>query len=219
MHALYNFVTGPLAWVAFILFFGGIVYQITSRVILARAKDGVVFEYWNLYYALRSILHWICPFASTNSRRHPVLTVVTFVFHLALLAAPLFLFAHITLVNEAFGLSWWFLPDGLADVLTLLVIAACIFFAVRRQVQPDVRYLSTGSDYAVLFMVAAPFVSGFWAYHQWPGYPVVTILHIVSGEILLAAIPFTRLSHMFFFPLTRGYIGSEFGGVRMARDW
>jgi nitrate reductase gamma subunit len=85
--------------------------------------------------------------------------------------------------------------------------------------QPDVKYLSTGSDYAVLAMVAAPFVSGFWAYHQFPGYPVVTILHIVSGEILLAAIPFTRLSHMFFFPLTRGYMGSEFGGVRMARDW
>ncbi len=219
MHALYDFVTGPLAWVAFILFFGGMAYQIISRALLARAKDGVVFEYWSFYYALRSILHWICPFASTNSRKRPVLSVVTFVFHLALLAAPLFLFAHITLINESFGISWWFMPDGVADILTLLVIGACVFFAVRRQVQSDVNYLTTGSDYAILAMVAAPFATGYWAYHQWPGCEVVTILHIVSGEILLAAIPFTRLSHMFFFPFTRGYMGSEFGGVRLARDW
>lgn len=219
MHALYNLVTGPLAWLAFILFFGGIGYKITSRVLLARAKDGVVFEYWSFRYALRSILHWICPFASTNSRKRPVLSVVTFVFHLALLATPLFVFAHITLINEAFGVSWWFLPDGAADALTLVVIAACVFFAVRRRVQPDVRYLSSASDYAILALVAAPFVSGFWAYHQWPGNEAATILHILSGEVLLAAIPFTRLSHMFFFPLTRGYMGSEFGGVRLARDW
>jgi nitrate reductase gamma subunit len=45
------------------------------------------------------------------------------------------------------------------------------------------------------------------------------VLHIVTGEIMLAAIPFTRLSHMFYAPFTRAYIGSEFGAVRHARDW
>jgi nitrate reductase gamma subunit len=45
------------------------------------------------------------------------------------------------------------------------------------------------------------------------------ILHILTGEILLVAIPFTRLSHMFFFFFTRAYMGSEFGSVRNARDW
>ena len=45
------------------------------------------------------------------------------------------------------------------------------------------------------------------------------IAHIVSGEIMLIAIPFTRLSHMIFSPLTRAYMGSEFGNVRHAKDW
>ena len=36
------------------------------------------------------------------------------------------------------------------------------------------------------------------------------------GEIMLVAIPFTRLSHMIFSPLTRAYMGSEFGKVRHA---
>jgi nitrate reductase gamma subunit len=219
MHAVYSFLTGPLAWVAFGIFFGGIVYRLASRALLARKRDAAVFEYWSFYHALRSILHWICPFASVNSRRRPVLSVVTFVFHLALLAAPLFLFAHITLINEAFEVSWWFMPDAVADVLTLAVLGACVFFFVRRKVRPEVAYLTTASDYAILALVAAPFLSGFWAYHQLPGHPVATLLHIFSGEVLLVIIPFTKLSHMFFFPFTRGYMGSEFGAVRFARDW
>lgn len=43
--------------------------------------------------------------------------------------------------------------------------------------------------------------------------------HDLSGEIMLVAIPFTRLSHMIFSVFTRAYMGSEFGGVRHARDW
>ena len=45
------------------------------------------------------------------------------------------------------------------------------------------------------------------------------VAHVLAGEIMLVAIPFTRLSHMLFSPLTRAYMGSEFGGIRHARDW
>jgi methyl-accepting chemotaxis protein len=71
----------------------------------------------------------------------------------------------------------------------------------------------------VLGLVVAPFITGFWVYHQWSGYRIMMIAHMLAGEILLAAIPFTKLSHMLVFPFTRGYIGSEFGAVRHARDW
>ena len=93
------------------------------------------------------------------------------------------------------------------------------FFLVRRIKLPEVRYLTSASDYVLLGMVAAPFVTGFVAYHQWIDYPFFMVLHILSGEILLMAIPFTRLSHMLFSPFTRAYMGSEFGSVRHARDW
>ena len=42
---------------------------------------------------------------------------------------------------------------------------------------------------------------------------------ILSGEIMLAAIPFTRLSHMLLYVFNRGYIASEFGAVRKVQDW
>lgn len=219
MHAIYNIVSGPLAWVAFILFFGGILYQLISRAMLAKKKDAYVYEYWSFGYALRSILHWIVPFASTNSRKRPFLTIVTFVFHVSILVAPIFLFAHITLINEAFDISWWFLPDGVADIMTIAIIGACAFFFIRRLTQPDVKFLSSGWDYLLLILVATPFVTGFWAYHQWPGNLTATILHMFSAEVLLAIIPFTKLNHMFLFFFTRGYMGSEFGGIRFAKDW
>ncbi len=219
MHSIYNFVSGPLVWVSFILFIGGSLYKFVSMAMLARKRDAVVYEYMNAYYAFRSILHWITPFGSVNMRKHPWMTIVAFVFHLCLLITPIFLFAHIALVKESWNISWFHIPDGAADVMTLTVIAACVFFLARRLVLPEVRYLTSASDYGILLMAALPFVTGFWTYHQWPGFEVTGIIHIVSGEVMLAAIPFTRLSHMIFFPLTRGYMGSEFGAVRHAQDW
>jgi nitrate reductase gamma subunit len=90
---------------------------------------------------------------------------------------------------------------------------------VRRVTQPEVTFVTSASDFVILAVVAAPFITGFLAYHQWLSYPLVMCLHVLAGDIMLAAIPFTRLSHMIFSPFTRAYMGSEFGKVRHARDW
>jgi nitrate reductase gamma subunit len=215
---LYELVRGPLAWVALLVFFLGIIYRIVSMLIEAR-KDKVVYPYMSLKYGLRSLMHWLIPFGSRNMRMRPVMTVVTFVFHISLLVAPIFLLAHIILVYESWQVQWWSLPESVTDVMTVLVILGCIFFLVRRIVAPEVKNVTFLSDYVLLALVALPFVTGFLAYHQLGPYRPTLILHILAGEILLVAIPFTRLSHMFFFFFTRAYMGSEFGNVRNARDW
>jgi len=173
----------------------------------------------SMKYGLRSILRWSMPFATENMRRHPALTIVAFAFHICLILTPIFLLAHVTLVDESWNLNWWTLPEGLTEIMTLIVIAGCVFFLVRRLVNPEVQYVTSASDYIILGIVAAPFITGFFAYYQWFGYQSFMILHILSGEVMLVAIPFTRLSHMLFAPLTRAYMGSEFGGVRHAKDW
>lgn len=219
MHTIYAFVSGPLAWAAFAVFFIGCLFRLIHLLVLVHRKERFIFAYMSWKYSLRSILHWITPFATVNWRRQPVLTIVTFIFHLCLLVTPVFLLAHTVLWDEAWGLRLWSLPDGVADVMTLAVVAACVYFFVRRRVQPEVRFVTSASDFALLAVVAAPFVTGFLAYHQWFDYRLVMLLHVLSGEAMLVAIPFTRLSHMLFSPLTRAYMGSEFGGVRHARDW
>jgi nitrate reductase gamma subunit len=219
MHSLYSIVSGPLAWLAFILFVGGSLYRLISLLVLVHKKEQFIYSYMSLKYGLRSILHWSTPFATENMRRHPALTIVAFAFHICLILAPLFLLAHVTLIEEAWDVSWWTLPEGVAEFMTLIVIAACVFFLVRRLISPEVQYVTSASDFIILAIVVAPFITGLMAYYQWFGYRIFLILHILSGEIMLVAIPFTRLSHMITAPLTRAYMGSEFGAVRHAKDW
>lgn len=219
MHGIYNFVRGPLAWIAFFLFFSGCLYRLISMIVLTKKKDPIVFEYVNLFYALRSMFHWLLPFGNVNSRQRPIFTIVTFAFHICLFAAPVFLLAHVILWEESFSISWWTLPDAVADIMTLIVVAGCGYFLWRRLTQPEAKFVTSASDFIILAIVAAPFITGFLAYHQWLGYKSWLLLHILSGEIMLVAIPFSRLSHMFYFPMTRGYLGSEFGSVRHAKDW
>jgi nitrate reductase gamma subunit len=219
MHSLYNIVSGPLAWLAFILFVGGSLYRLISLLVLVHKKEKFIYSYMSLKYSLRSILRWSTPFATENMRRHPALTIVAFAFHICLILAPLFLLAHVTLIEEAWDVSWWTLPEGVTEFMAIIVIAACVFFLVRRLISPEVQYVTSASDFIILAIVVAPFITGLMAYYQWFGYRIFLILHILSGEIMLVAIPFTRLSHMITAPLTRAYMGSEFGAVRHAKDW
>lgn len=219
MHSIYSLVAGPLAWIAFLLFFGGILLRLIQMLVLAVRKERFLFTYMSLHYGLRSIARWIVPFATTNWRNHPVLTTVTFVFHICLIFTPILLVAHVILVDESWGLSWWALPDALADAMAIIVIAGAIFFLLRRLIRPEVKFVTDFSDYLLLVIVALPFLTGIAAYHQWGDVGWVTIVHMLSGEIMLVTIPFTRLSHMIFAPFTRAYMGSEFGKVRHAKDW
>jgi nitrate reductase gamma subunit len=215
---MYEFARGPLVWIAFVGFAAGLVWQLASRLQLAR-KDKVVYSYLSGRFGLRSLVHWLTPLGSRNMRLHAPFTAVAFGFHLCLLVTPLFAMGHAVLWQTAWGVRWWSLPAGLADAMTLVVIAGGVVFALRRVAMPEVRNVTTWKDYGVVLLVVAPFVTGFVAHHQWLPYRVVLTLHIVTGAAWLLAIPFTRLSHMIWFVATRAYMGSEFGAVRHARDW
>ncbi len=219
IHEIYSFLRGPMVGVAFTVFLAGSFFRLISMWRLAKKKDGLIFSYISIFFALRSIVHWILPFAGVSMRKHPAMTIVAFLFHVCLFAVPIFLSAHVILFKESWDISWWRLPDMAAEIMSWSVIGSCLFFLGRRIFLPEVRYLTSLSDYLILAAVAVPFISGLWSYHQWAAFQVVMIVHIISGEIMLMIIPFTRLSHMLFFPFTRGYMGSEFGAVRHAKDW
>jgi nitrate reductase gamma subunit len=94
-----------------------------------------------------------------------------------------------------------------------------MFFFLRRILAPEVRFVTFTSDYLILAIAFVPFLTGFLAYHQLLlPYKIMVILHMISGAAMLIAIPFTRLGHMFYFFLTRAYLGSE-TGFRRGTDW
>lgn len=219
MNAFYNFVTGPLAWAAFAVFIGGSAYRLWSMIQLAKQKEASFISYMSLPHALRSIFRWLIPYGTLGWRENPALTLVTFLFHLCLFVLVIFTPAHEVLWDYAFGISFPSLPEGVSDLLTLAVIGAGCFFLHRRLTNAQVRYITTGADWLALGIALAPFVTGFLAAQQLGDGQIMTLLHVLSGEAMLVAIPFTRLSHALFQPLTRAYIASEFGAVRHVQDW
>ena len=216
---MYNLLTGPLLWLTFIIFLGGMLVRIVFLYRLSRKKDRVFYNHVSFSWGLKSILHWLVPWSSASMRNQPFFTLMAFAFHLTLLAVPLFLDAHNILWDEAFGLSLWSMPDVLADLMAIVFIASVIFLFIRRIMRAEVRILSSAWDYLLLILTAAPFITGFFAYHQWGPYETLLILHILFAEILLILIPFSKLSHMILFFFSRAFIGFEMGGRRGARSW
>jgi len=219
MRQLYELAVGPLAWIAFAVFILGSVWRIVSMYNLAKKKDGPFLTYMSWKFSLRSIGHWLTPFGSLGWRENADVTVATFLFHICLIGLPIFALGHIVMWDQYHAISYWSAPEGLADVLCLAVMACCLYFAYRRLSVPTVRYVTTARDFGVLALAFAPFCTGFLAYHQIGPPLTMGTLHVLSGELMLAAIPFTRLSHMLLGAFTRAYVGCEFGAVRHAKDW
>jgi nitrate reductase gamma subunit len=216
---MYGFLTGPALWITFIIFLGGLIVRIMYLFILSRGKDRIFYNHIKISWGLKSIFYWLIPMGSISLRSQPVFSFALFIFHLALLAVPLFLNAHNTLWDEALGVSLWSMPDDLADALTVLFIIAGLFLLVRRIYRSEVRVLTGAWDYALLILTMLPFVTGFFAYHQIGPYKYFLISHILSAEILLILIPLTKLGHMVLFFFTRAFIGFEMGSRRGARTW
>ena len=215
---IYELVRGPFAWVALIVFVAGSLYRI-GAMLFGGKKEPSLYPATSLRDGLRSIFHGLLPFGSTYMRREPLFAIVTIGFHLGVILLPLFLLAHIVLWYESWQILWWSLPDLLADIMAVWVILACVYFMVRRWVVPAVKQVTRPTDILLPAIILLTFLTGFLAYHQRGPYRSMLILHILAGEILLVAIPFSKLGHMLFFMFSRAYMGAEFGKVLKAREW
>lgn len=210
---MYELVSGPLAWISFIVFFVGIIWKVIWYIKgLDWAKDRVAYgDPAGIPGAIKSIYHWLIPFGSQSWRNNPFFTIGTFVFHICLLAIPLFLLGHNIMLEEAIGVSWFTISDSTADLMTVLFFVAVLFLIIRRIVNPVARLITTGKDYLIIAIAAAPFVTGFLAYHQMLDYKTILTIHILCGELMLVSIPFTKLSHFVLFFCSRAQLGMDYG--------
>jgi nitrate reductase gamma subunit len=218
MNDFYEFLVGPGLWAAFIIFIVGLIVRASHLYGLSKERDRVLYNHADAKWAFRSIIHWLIPLGSVSLRAQPVFAIAFFLFHLCLLGVPIFLLAHNTLWQEAFGISLPSLPDSIADALTVVFLLAAAVLLVRRIVRPEVRFLSSAWDYFLLILTSAPFVTGFLAYHQIGPYKLILTLHILFAEILLIIIPFSKLGHIMLFFFSRASFGFEMGR-RGARTW
>jgi nitrate reductase gamma subunit len=212
---MYELVTGPLAWVAFgVCFFG-----LTARLIwyikgLNWQTDRVAYHRhmkYGLRGAARSIVRWLIPYGTHSWRYYSGFTALVFIFHIGLIVTPIFLLGHNIMLQTRWGFHLPALPEAITDALTIAFLLAAFFILLRRIALPEVRILTTAYDIVLLLIVVAPFLTGFIAYHQLGNYPAWLIAHIFSGEIMLMAVPLTKLSHALLFFLSRAQLGMDFG--------
>jgi nitrate reductase gamma subunit len=221
---MFNFVQGQLVSIAVIVFILGLIYQGIQFFKLTKKKEWVfppmpVENKPKKKTAGQWMNQCLSSLNGTLWETDRVLTIVTSIFHICLIAAPLFLLGHNILLDQSWGLSLFSLPESFSDVLTLVVLICGAYFLGRRLFLARVRAITTAYDYLILLIAIAPFLTGYFAYHQWFDYDAVMTLHILAGEVMLITIPFTKLGHMLFFFLYRFFIGNEYSFVPGSRIW
>jgi nitrate reductase gamma subunit len=141
-------------------------------------------------------------------KRSPVSYVGGYVFHIGLFIV-VFLFAqHIKLIESLTGLSWPNLPAQFIDATAVVTLATMVLVLSERVNRPVKRFLSTFGDYAAWALTFLPVLTGYLASkHLVLNYTTMLSLHILSAELLLVFIPFTKLFHVFTLWGSRWYNG------------
>lgn len=226
MSLLYELARGPLVWISALIFLCGIAFRARQLFSLTRKKERIFCparppqeERLRAPSPDEKKIERIVSFQNMLIGKNPIMAIVSFVFHSCLFLAPLFALGHSLLFYESWKITLPSLPDGLIDVLTIVLLGCTFFFLMRRMLIPRVQAISTAYDYVVLFLTAAPFLTGFFAYHQWFDYKTVITLHMLAGEAMLIAIPFSKIGHMVFFFFVRVLVGSETSLWRGNRTW
>ncbi len=212
---MYDFLTGPMLWLTFIVSFGGLLVRVILYIRgLDQQLDRVAYRAHmshGLKGAFKSILSWLNPVGARAWRIRPGFTFLFFSFHIGLLLTPVFLAAHNVMLQENLGFSLPALPAAVADTLTWVVVVGGLFMVLRRIAYPEVRILTTAYDYLILVIAVAPFVTGLMARYGMGDYQFWLMAHIISGEIWLLSLPFTKLSHAVLFFMSRAQIGMDYG--------
>ncbi|MFO7892683.1 MAG: hypothetical protein R6U63_03020 [Longimicrobiales bacterium] len=196
---------GPLFWVAFTIMVLGLGRHVVLTLYEAvrayrRAGDKDIPG----RRVVRETLAWLVPRSRLRDRW--LYSITTFLFHVGVILVPLFLAGHIALWNQALGIAWPALPNGVATTLTLITIAAALAVLVQRLASRESRALGRFQDYALPALVAVVFATGFMVMHPaWNpfGRDPMFLVHVLSGDLVLFLVPFTKLSHMVLLPLTQ----------------
>jgi len=212
----YSFVEGPLLWIACLTFVIASLIRAALFLTLSRKTDKIIYQHFSWKYVFATFGRWLLPL-NKGVAKNPVFTPLIYIFHICLIIVPIWFSGHITLWEESrFEWSWSPIPDGLADWMTLIFLAIALFFLLRRIISADIRLISTFSDYFILVITALPFMTGYFLTHGTVdniGFlgDNIQVIHMLSGELMLILIPFTKLSHFVLFFFSRGATAIEFG--------
>ncbi len=206
-----NWVRGTGMQIALAVLLVGMAYRLLGNYLIGRKRP----------LADPKGSEWGPGMATVWSRSFPRLELTTrgyftvisgYVFHLAFVITLLFFAQHIEFFRGLLGFGWPALPPLFITITAVLGIASLIAVLVHRITDPVKRMLSDWQDYLAWLLTFLPLLTGFLLITQ-SSLPYKTMLatHILSFELLLIAIPFTKLSHMITVFIARWYNGAMAG--------
>lgn len=145
-------------------------------------------------------------------KRSPISYVGGYIFHIGLFVVVFFFGQHIKLIESLLGISWPNLPAQVIDTVAVVTLATMVLILADRINKPVKRYISTMGDYLAWALTFLPLLTGYLAVkHLVLPYTTMLALHILSVELLLIALPFTKLIHVFTLLSSRWYNGDISG--------
>ncbi len=206
-----DFVRGPGLQIATAVFVLGMVYRMLQLILLGRKKNFAAPRGSEWGPGLRTMWHRSLISMNLTPRGHFIL-ITGYFFHLGFLITLLFLSQHIELLRSVLRFGWPALPPSLITITAILTMAAMIALLVHRLTDPVKRLISDYQDYLTWTLTFLPLLTGIMLKQGTAsGYQQMLAVHIATVELLLIAIPFTKLAHMLTAFSARWYNGAIAG--------
>jgi hypothetical protein len=205
LETLTSWLRGPVFWAALAFFVLGLGRHVA---IVAWAAARAYRRAGDRSLPTRQIvtitLRWLIPIDRLGHRT--IYGLSTLAFHVSVILVPVFLAGHVELWRSALGFGWPAIPNSTATTLTVVAIVAAIAIVVQRIVSRESRALSRFQDFVMPLFVAIPFATGLLVMHPAVNpfsLEAVLFAHVLSADLVLFAIPLTKLSHMVLLPGTQ----------------
>lgn len=210
---------GPGLAIALAIFAIGSAWRLYSILRQPQARD--LSQPRSASYAVRGALQGIVRrmwHPATLRRRSLVGTVNAYGYHLGLAIVAFGFLPHIAFIHRLTGLSWPGVPGPVFALAVACSFVGLGYALMARLTSPVLRLISGFDDYASWAVTLLPLLTGMAllsqptgvAYPLAPDRPVAVAVHLLSLELLLAWLPFGKLSHAFLVFVSRGMTGAAF---------
>jgi nitrate reductase gamma subunit len=212
-----EFARGPFFQVALTIFVAGMTYRFVRVLLLGWTRDrvpskgskagGAVIAY------LKAFLIWpFVPWVKNTFSKRPIMYLAGGLFHAGLFVIIFLGAPHMLVWKNLLGFGWPTLPLPIVDWFAAVTLAAMVMLFINRLRDPVLKLISGPAEWLNLLLVFLPMLSGYaMTHHLLDPYEMLFSLHLITVNILLIWIPFSRISHFMFYFFSKTIHGAQFG--------
>jgi hypothetical protein len=216
-NEILQFFRGPFFRVALLVFVGGMAYRLIRILLLGWSRDKVPGRGSKITGVVKTYLKGLLvlpfiPWVKRTFTPNALTYVAGGLFHLSLLLVVVFATPHMLVWKSLLGFGWPTLPFPVTDWFAAIGIIALVALLVNRLTHPVLKLITRAPLWWNWTLVFLPFVTGYMmTHHLGFRYEVLFSLHMITVDILLIWIPFSRISHFLFYFFSRTFHGAQAG--------